>query len=284
MVVAPIHPDTAMGGVALSVASLARSVEHYTRVVGLATLSAEPGEVALGAGGLPLLRLAERPGAAAVSDSPGLYHLALRVPARADLAAALAHLLGQRRWLVGAADHLVSEALYLIDPDGHGIEVYWDRPRAEWPREGAGVRMATLALDARGLLGLADDALAWNGLPAGTVMGHVHLRVSDLDAAAAFYRDTLGFTQMAAIPGALFLGAGGYHHHLGLNVWESRGAPPRPQGSLGLEDMEVLLPEPAALAAVAPATTAYPAPDGLPLTLSVPGSAPEPGGPRAEPG
>ncbi len=278
-----IHPGTAMGAVTLSVAALDRSVEHYTEVVGLEALERGEGAAALGTGSRVLLRLVERPGAAAVPGSPGLYHLALLVPARADLAAALAHFMRHRQWLAGAADHLVSEALYLVDPDGHGIEVYWDRPRAEWPRDGDGIRMATLPLDARGLLSTAHGGAGWPGLPAETRMGHVHLRVSDLDGAAAFYHDALGFAQMAAFPGALFLGAGGYHHHVGLNVWESRGAPPRPEGSLGLEDLQVVLPDAASLAAVLGRASPDAAPDGLRLSLLAAGSAGEPRGPGAEP-
>jgi catechol 2,3-dioxygenase len=148
--------------------------------------------------------------------------------------------------LTGASDHLVSEALYLRDPEGNGIEIYRDRPREEWGHSGTGeLQMATLPLD-------LDDVLAAegesdqppNGMPAGTTMGHVHLRVADIPAAEAFYNGALGLDVMIrSYPGALFVAAGGYHHHIGLNTWESQGAPAPPDGSLGLDRYELVLPD-----------------------------------------
>jgi catechol 2,3-dioxygenase len=182
----------------------------------------------------------------------GLYHLALLLPSRRDLAEALARL-AQSRWpLTGASDHLVSEALYLNDPDGNGIEIYRDRPREEWPHANGRIEMATLPLDLDGVLAeLGGDHAVPAEVPSGTTMGHVHLQVADLDAAEAFYSGVLGFdVTVRGYPGALFVSAGGYHHHLGLNTWHSAGAAAPADGSIGLRSFDVVLPDAGALAAV----------------------------------
>jgi catechol 2,3-dioxygenase len=179
----------------------------------------------------------------------GLFHLAILVPTRVDLALALARL-AQARWpLDGASDHLVSEALYLSDPDGNGIEIYRDRAREEWPRTAEGLQMATLHLDLDDVLGELGHADGLQELaPAGTKIGHVHLQVSDLAEAERFYNGVLGFDVIVrGYPGALFVSAGGYHHHVGLNTWRSAGSPPPPPGAVGLGSFEVLLPTPAEL-------------------------------------
>jgi catechol 2,3-dioxygenase len=166
------------------------------------------------------------------------------VPERADLARFLAHVARERVPLVGVADHFVSEAIYLSDPDEHGIEVYWDRPRDVWEGR-VGERMTTLPLDVDGLLAELEDPSreVFGALARGTVMGHVHLRVADVPAAVAFYRDVLGFGLMAQLGAqAAFLGAGGYHHHIGANSWESAGAAPAPAGTARLEQMTIVLP------------------------------------------
>jgi catechol 2,3-dioxygenase len=148
--------------------------------------------------------------------------------------------------LTGASDHLVSEALYLRDPEGNGIELYRDRPREQWGRDGGELRMATLPLDLEAVLGeLGDSDEAANGMPAATTMGHVHLQVADIPAAEGFYHGALGLdVTVRSYPGALFLAAGGYHHHLGVNTWQSQGAPPPPEGALGLDRYELVLPSP----------------------------------------
>jgi catechol 2,3-dioxygenase len=144
----------------------------------------------------------------------------------------------------GASDHLVSEALYLNDPEGNGIEIYRDRPREEWNRAQGELQMATLPLDLQGVAGeLRQAEEDGNGMPAGTRMGHVHLNVADIPASEAFYSGLLGFDVMVrSYPGALFVAAGGYHHHIGLNTWAGEGAPPPPPGSLGLRRFEVVVP------------------------------------------
>ncbi|QEC50818.1 VOC family protein [Baekduia soli] len=248
---AAIAPGTRMGPVGLVVADLGRSVAWYETSLGLRVHRREGARAALGTGGEDLLVLDEVPGAPPVGRATGLYHFALLVPARRDLAAWLAHAARTRVALAGMADHFVSEAIYLSDPDGHGIEVYWDRPREVWEGR-VGERMTTMALDVDGLLGeLADPAREpFDALAAGTVMGHVHLRVADVPAAVAFYCDTLGFGLMAQLGRqAAFLAAGGYHHHIGANSWESAGAGPAPQGSATLRRMTVVLPAGPALQA-----------------------------------
>ena len=166
------------------------------------------------------------------------------MPDRAELARSLRRVAGAGWRLTGASDHLVSEALYLQDPEGNGIEIYRDRPREEWRRNGDELAMATLPLDLESVLGeLEPSERSANGMPAGTTMGHVHLQVADIPAAEGFYNRALGLDVMVrSYPGALFLAAGGYHHHLGLNTWQSQGAHPPPEGALGLDRYELVLP------------------------------------------
>ena len=235
-----------MGAVHLTVSDLGRSLDYYRQAIGLDLLDESGGEATLGSGGVPLLHLAERAGAAPADGHTGLFHFALLVPERVDLARWLAHAARDRVQLTGASDHFVSEALYLRDPDHHGIEIYCDRPRELW--EGKVQRMGSWPLDLDDLLQLQPDRDAeFDGLPAGTTMGHVHLRVADVDETIGFYRDLLGFDLMAQLgPEAAFLSAGGYHHHLGGNTWESRGAGPAPEGSATLQHFTILLPDAAA--------------------------------------
>jgi catechol 2,3-dioxygenase len=234
---------TKMGPVELTVADLGRSLDWYDEAVGLRTLGRDDGRAALGAGERELLRLVEEPGAQPAPRSTGLYHFALLLPTRADLARWLAHA-GRRGVRVGASDHFVSEALYLRDPDQHGIEIYADRPRELWEGQ-VFERMTSLPLDLTGLLAVAGDSAdePYEGLPDGTTMGHVHLKVSDVTGAIGFYRDVLGFELTAALGDeASFFGAGGYHHHVGGNTWESAGAPPPPPGSASLRSATIELP------------------------------------------
>jgi catechol 2,3-dioxygenase len=243
-----IDPGTRMGAVHLGVSDLVRSLDYYERAIGLSVLSRDAGRASLGVvledvRNVELLELIELPGARPADGYAGLYHFALLVPRRPDLARWLAHAARERVALTGASDHFVSEAIYLSDPDHHGIEIYWDRPRAQW--EGQVNRMGTWPLDVDSLLGELDDPRAepFDGLPAGTTMGHVHLRVADVQATVGFYRDVLGFGLTAQLgPQAAFLSAGGYHHHVGANVWESRGAPAAPNGTAALRLATIVLP------------------------------------------
>ncbi len=182
--------------------------------------------------------------------SPGLYHSAFLLPARRDLARLVQWILSRGVAIDGAADHLVSEALYLRDPEGNGIEVYADRPRDQWTHRDGQIVMAADPIDLEGLLAEAG-AEEWTGIHPETRLGHVHLRVSDLGRAEAFYHGVLGFdVTVRGYTGALFLSAGGYHHHLGVNIWGSRGAPPPPPGSAGLREFTVTLPDTRELARI----------------------------------
>lgn len=242
---ASIAPQTTVGPVHLTVSEMERSLAYYGGVVGLELLERGERHSSLGAGGRELLRLIEEPGARPGAGYTGLYHFALLVPARADLARWLAHAARDRVALVGLSDHFVSEAIYLSDPDGHGIEIYWDRPREVWEGRVA-ARLTTLPLDADDLLAELQDPRSepFEGLPAQTVMGHVHLKVANVAESVAFYRDVVGFALMAQLGrSAAFLSAGGYHHHLGANSWESDGASAPPRGTAALRHATLLLPE-----------------------------------------
>jgi len=244
---AAIHPATSMGAVRLTVSDLARSRAFYEQALGLSSVEQEDGSIALAvAGERPLVELrGERSAPPLDPRATGLYHLAILVPSRADLGFALARL-AQARWpLDGASDHLVSEALYLSDPDGNGIEIYRDRPRDEWRYVNGQLAMNTLPLDLPSVLGEIVDAPSLQPeAPPGTSIGHVHLQVSDLGEAEDFYRGILGFeVTVRGYPGALFVAAGGYHHHLGLNTWRSLAAGPPAPGGVGLRDFEITLPD-----------------------------------------
>jgi catechol 2,3-dioxygenase len=239
---AEIPAGTTVGAVHLTVSDLERSLDYYRDSVGLSVIDRTGGQAELGAGGKPLLVLVEEPGALPAGRHTGLYHFALLVPRRVDLARWLAHAARDRVPLTGLSDHFVSEALYLSDPDGHGIEIYWDRPREVWEGQ-VDTRMTTLPLDVDQLLGELDDPATdrFEALPPGTTMGHVHLKVADVAGTVAFYRDVLGFAVMAQLgPQAVFLSAGGYHHHIGANIWESAGAPPPPAGTAALRHATVV--------------------------------------------
>lgn len=230
----------------LRVSDLERALAFYRDLLGFQVIDQQDSTVTLSAtGDVPAhLFLTALPGA--IRKPPrttGLYHVAIRLPDRRGLARVLRRLLEQRWPMQGAADHLVSEALYLPDPDNNGLELYTDRPRDQWVWNGDQVAMATEALDVENLLVQADNG-AWKGIDPGTDIGHIHLHVSDLARAEAFYSDLLGFDVMQrGYPGALFVAAGGYHHHLGLNIWAGRGAPPPPPDAVGLIDFGITLPD-----------------------------------------
>jgi catechol 2,3-dioxygenase len=230
------------GAVRLRVADLEGQREFYERAIGLRPIEPADG---------PARRGYPRPAVVELDGSPdapprparttGLFHLAILVPDRPELAAALARVVRAGWRLSGASDHLVSEALYLDDPEGNGIEIYRDRPRAEWGRDGGELLMSTLPLDVDGLLAeLHENEPEVDEMRAGTRIGHVHLNVADLEAAENFYSRALGLdVTVRGYPGALFLSSGGYHHHIGVNTWAGLGAPAPPAGSRGLEWFEL---------------------------------------------
>jgi catechol 2,3-dioxygenase len=247
-----IDAGAAIGGVHLRVSDLERSLAFYERVLGLERLDRAEATAALGAGGRTLVTL--RKLASAVPRprrSTGLYHTAIFFPNRLELGRVLARIVAARWPLQGASDHGVSEAIYLADPDGLGIEVYRDRPAQDWPRDGDGLAMVSDPLDLRALL---DEAVAAGEVPAKvparTRVGHVHLQVRDIAEAEAFYHGVVGFDVMQRmVPSALFVSAGGYHHHVGLNTWGVAGAAPAPELAPGLDYFDVTLPGAAALEA-----------------------------------
>ena len=249
-----IAPETTVGAVHLTVADLERSVEYYTLAVGLAEIGREGGVARLGAGGEELLVLHEEPGAQPVRGHTGLFHFALLVPTREDLARWLVNAVGARVPLSGMSDHLVSEAIYLRDPDWHGIEIYRDRPREEWPVRDGQIQMDTIPLDTDDLLGSleATEPGPFEGMADATTMGHIHLHVADIGDTESFYRDVLGFDVTVRYgTEATFLSAGGYHHHIGGNTWSGRGATPPPPGTAALRHATILLPDEAERDAVA---------------------------------
>ncbi len=239
-----LSAGTRPGRVRLQVSDLERSFRWYREVLGLALLDEGEGRAALGApGGVePLIELLERPGARPVPPRGhlGLFHLAILLPARHHLGRFAAHLV-EREERVGASDHLVSEAFYLHDPDGLGIEVYADRPRSAWRARGREIIMATQPLDLDALLRSGEGG-RWAGAPEGTVVGHLHLRVGGLDGAEAFYHRALGLDKVVwSYPGALFMSAGGYHHHLGVNRWAGP-VPPAAEDEARLLEWELVAP------------------------------------------
>jgi catechol 2,3-dioxygenase len=263
-----IAPDTHMGLVELSVSDLDRSLEYWQDAIGLRVLSRKNGTAELGTD-TPLVRFVEEPGARPAQGFTGLFHVALLVPDRPSLGRFLAHSVRDQIPLTGLSDHVVSEAIYLRDPDYHGIEIYADRPREQWEGQ-VGQRMTTLPLDTDSLLAEAGD-VGFDGLPDGTTVGHVHLSVRDVDETIGFYRDKLGMGLTAHLGDqAAFLSAGGYHHHLGGNTWETRGAPPAPEGTARLLRFTIVVPDGEELERVAERIggTEVRDPSGNPLVLS----------------
>jgi catechol 2,3-dioxygenase len=249
----PIDPALRIGSVELAVSDLSRSANFYERVLGLPLISRGVNSALLGPDNEhPLLALtAVADPTPAPPGNTGLFHVAWLHPSRAALAETVRRVVSERWPLDGASDHGVSEALYLSDPDGLGIEIYVDRPRELWdrPEGGHGVKMVTLPLDLDGLLaeGSAEPAVA---MPADTTIGHIHLKVADVPRAVSFYRDALGFEEQARLPSAGFLSAGGYHHHVGLNSWQSQGGRPAPDSAPGLRLIEFELSDAETLGAL----------------------------------
>jgi catechol 2,3-dioxygenase len=214
---------------------------YYKKILGLSELSRGDRRIALGAGGRPLMEIEES--ASAKQDDPrsaGLYHTAFLLPARADLARWTRFAIDKRIPVIGASDHLVSEAVYLTDPEGNGVEIYADRPKEGWSWDGDFVRMGTEQLDVRNLLGEIRNDDVWKGAPQGSVIGHVHLRVGDAGIAEKWWNSEMGFDTVQSLGGsAVFLSTGGYHHHIGANSWQSRGAGPRDDQRTGLMWVEL---------------------------------------------
>lgn len=240
-----IPQETHLGSVELTVSDLDRSVSFYRDILGFAAQSdgVSRCDLSAGEGGSIVIRLVADPQASRKPPhTTGLYHFAVRVPDRRSLGEVIRRIFSSRWPVQGFADHSVSEAVYLADPDGNGIEVYVDRPESDWKRGEDGIFMTTEELDVEDLLAETGSELRPT-LPPGTDMGHVHLHVSDLRKAERFYHDVLGFdVTQRSYPGALFLSAGGYHHHVGTNIWAGRGAPAPPPESVGLRSFSIVVP------------------------------------------
>jgi catechol 2,3-dioxygenase len=240
-----------LGPVHLTVTDLDRSVRFYEESIGLRTHRRQDGSAALGAGGEDLLVLVEQPDARPAGRHAGLYHFALLHPSRLELARAANRLIATRTPVSGASDHKISEAIYLPDPDGNGIELAADRPRERWgdlsdPTAIGGPD----PLDMPGLMATLEDEEPRAEASPELRVGHLHLHVGDIERALGFWRDGVGFEVMTRFPSAAFIAAGGYHHHLGLNTWRGEGVPPQPDGVVGLRHWTILLDDPAEVAAV----------------------------------
>jgi catechol 2,3-dioxygenase len=258
-----IDPATTIGTVNLTIADLDRSVKFYERHLGFQCLRRTERTASLGAGSTELLALSQCESAPRMRRATGLYHFAILVPSRVELARSLRRLVEAETLLQGFADHGVSESVYLGDPDGNGIEIYRDRPRSEWPLVAGQLQMRVDPLDVdKVLTELVGKDESAAGLADGTTIGHIHLHVARLADAEAFYAGILGFDLIQRFgDSALFLSAGGYHHHIGLNTWAGVGAPPPPPGAIGLRHFVVRVPDEQALGGLVARITAA----GIPI-------------------
>ncbi len=240
-----IAATTRLGYVRLTVPDLNRAVKFYEEIIGMKTRARKNGVAFLGAGKEDLLVLKENPEAKRTRGTSGLYHFAILTPSRRDLARSLHRLAETQTPVEGFADHLVSEAIYLPDPDGNGIEIYRDRPRDEWQFQNGTLKMAADPLDLDGIREeLRAEDKTWRGLDAATILGHMHLHVAQIAPAQEFYVNVLGFDLVMRYgPSAAFVSAGGYHHHLGFNTWAGIGAPPPPRDAVGLDYWVVRVPD-----------------------------------------
>jgi catechol 2,3-dioxygenase len=238
-----LDPKTKLGYVHLTISDMERAISFYQNVMGFQVHQREGDTTYLGSGSENILALTEVPGATLIPRRTGLYHFAVLTPSRRALGKSLQHLIETETPLQGGADHLVSEALYLSDPDGNGIEIYRDRPRSEWQYENGNLKMGTEPLDYRGIINETNgDPGEWTGLEPSTRLGHIHLHVADLKSASDFYENVLGFDFLINYMGsAAFLSVGGYHHHIGLNIWNGIGTPPPPPDSAGLRYFSIQL-------------------------------------------
>jgi catechol 2,3-dioxygenase len=233
-------PDaTRLGAVHLTVTDLARSVAFYERVIGLAANDARDGQARIG----DVLVLHEEPSARPAGRHAGLYHVALRFPTRAELARVAVRVAVTRTPIQGASDHGTHEAIYLPDPDGNGLELAWDRDRSVWPSYDDMLTHGVQPLDVQDLLSVVASEEPSARAGDGVTVGHVHLHVADTEAGKRFYRDGLGFEVQADLGTAVFVSAGGYHHHVGFNVWRGQGVPPQPEGTVGLGHWTLVVPE-----------------------------------------
>ena len=237
-----LEPRTTVGKVTLNVADLAMLTDYYERVIGLTTLERSSSTVEMGVAERPLLRLVEQPNGKQYRNSVGLYHFALLLPTRSELGRWLKHMATNQYAITGGSDHLVSNAIYLNDPEGNGIEVYWDLPSEDWLYDkDNNIKIGSYPLDYQALGADAAEG-AFERMPDGTTMGHVHLQTNDVTQTVDFFTSVLGFDAMNRMPSAGFVGVGGYHHHLGINEWQSKGSSRPPEGSLGLQHYEIVLP------------------------------------------
>ena len=240
-----------IAGVDLAVRDLERTLAFYHDEIGLELIDRDTAGARLGVGSVPFLTLWHRPQASPDdARSAGLFHTAFLMPTRADLARFALHLARRRTAVSGVADHLVSEAIYLDDPEGNGVEVYSDRPAETWRRDGDQIEITTDPLDIEDLVRAAADDTAFSGAPAGARIGHVHLRVGDVATAERFYHDIIGFDVTRRRHGASFMSSGGYHHHIAANIWRSSGAGPREEDRAGLA-LVTIAADPAAYDAAA---------------------------------
>ena len=249
----------APGAVSLRVKKPAQMIDFYRDAIGLSEIDSDAESTTLGVDHLPLVRLVSGAKQFPPQRSTGLFHLAILLPSRQDLAHWLQHFISKNKRLDGAGDHLVSEALYLSDPEGNGIEMYSDRPRDSWTFDENGVQMATLPVDIAGLLADTPET-PFTGLPTGTTMGHIHLKANHLEKAIEFYRDLLGFDLMSRFPGAGFLSKNGYHHHIGVNIWQSRNGEIPPEDATGLAAASFVFGDRSAISKIAEnlGSTGYP--------------------------
>jgi catechol 2,3-dioxygenase len=234
-----------LGPVQLIVSDLDRSIAFYERSIGLPLRRREDGVAALGPGAEDVLVLELQPGALRAGRHAGLYHVALLHPSRLELARAAGRLVATRTPISGASDHGISEAIYLPDPDGNGLELAADRGRERWGDLSDFATIGPRPLDLEGLLGLVEGEPPQPDADPGLTVGHLHLHVGSVEEGLRFYRDVIGFDVMTLMPSAAFVSAGGYHHHLGFNTWRGEGIPPAPAGAVGLRHWTVVLDEPA---------------------------------------
>ena len=238
----PLH----IGAVTLIAKDRLALGRYYQEVIGLEVIAKDDDRLSLGSGGEATLHLLGRPDAKLESPrSAGLFHTAFLLPSRSALGHWFKGTLERGAQFQGASDHGVSEAFYLTDPEGNGIEVYADRPRDSWPKRGEGYAMTTDRMDVEGVVNAGLEEKGASGFPPQARIGHVHLRVGDIEAVQAFYREGLGLAEMDRRPGGVFYGAGGYHHHLATNQWQSNGAGQRANGTTGLAEVEIAVSAPA---------------------------------------
>lgn len=250
MTTPPIHPATRMGHVHYTTANLKRQVAFYRDILGFRLHWEADGSAGLGAGGADLLRLTEQPGARPVQGTTGLYHTAFLVPTRLDLAQLLKRIAETRTPIQGMTNHGTHLAVYLPDAEGNGIELAWDFPQDVWPKTAQDMLRNRYLTSQEVLSPLTETDEGWGGLDPATIVGHVHLHVSRIDATGQFYRGLLGFGipfDFTTAPGpfaetAMFFAAGSYHHHIGTNVWQGVGAPPPPPTATGLRYYSAMLP------------------------------------------